>query len=100
MTDNESGLSDGGLQWMIEKLTGVGVFFSDVPAYPVKPDPAGTAHKRWVHPPWTFPGIPLGARKFPGGMPEDLSIAARVAPGNVVAESGENPPPYRPTNRP
>jgi len=100
MTNNESDLSDGALQWMIEQLTGVGVLFSDVPAYPVKPDPAGTTHKPWVHPPWNLPGISLGARSLPKGMPQDPSIAARMAVGDVVAEPGEPPGLYRPTNRP
>jgi uncharacterized protein (DUF2235 family) len=99
-TNNESGFSDGALKWMIGQLLVAGVLFADIEGDSIKPDPAGTAHKPWAHPPWTLPGVPLGARRFPSGMAEDPSIAARMAAGNVVAEPGEAPAPYRPTNRP
>ena len=100
MINNESGLSDGALKWMIDQLTGAGVLFSSAQAYLIKPDPAGPAHKPWAHLPWTLPGVSLGPRNFPKGLPEDSSIAARIAAGNVVPEPGENSGPYRPTNLP
>jgi uncharacterized protein (DUF2235 family) len=100
MINDESGLSDGALKWMIDQLTGAGVLFSSTRAYPIKPNPGGPAHKPWAHRPWTLPGVLLGARNFPKKMPEDSSIAARIAAGNVVAEPGENPGPYQPANRP
>jgi uncharacterized protein (DUF2235 family) len=100
MINNESGLSDGALKWMIDQLTGVGALFSSAQAYPIKPNSAGPAHKPWAHLPWTLPGVLLGARSFPKQMLEDPSIAARIAAGNVVAEPGENPAPYQPTNLP
>lgn len=100
MINDESGLSDGALQWMIDQLTGVGVLFSSAQAYPIKPNPGGPAHKPWAHLPWTLPGVSLGARNFPKKILEDPSIAARIAAGNVVAEPGEDPGPYQPTNRP
>lgn len=100
MINNESGLSDGALKWMIDQLTGAGVLFSSTQAYLIKPDPAGPAHKPWAHLPWTLPGVSLGPRNFPKGLPEDPSIAARIAAGNVVSEPGENSGPYQPTNLP
>ena len=100
MTNNESGLSDGALQWMIKQLSGSGVLFSGASAYPILPDPAGTAHKPWTHLPWNIPGVALGSRSFPKGMAEDSSIAARIAAGKVVASPGEAPSTYNPSNRP
>jgi uncharacterized protein (DUF2235 family) len=97
---NESGLSDVALQWMIRQLTGAGVIFSDSPQCTITPNPAGTAHKPWAHAPWTFPGVQLGPRKLPAGMPKDPSIAARKAAGNVVAEPKEKSGPYEPGNLP
>jgi Uncharacterized alpha/beta hydrolase domain (DUF2235) len=98
--NNESGLSDGALQWMIEQLAGVGVLFSAPLPHDVKPNPAGTAHKPWVHVPWTLPGIPLGPRHFSDGMSVDSLVMARKAAGNVIAEPGEHPTPYQPNNLP
>ncbi len=100
MVNDESCLSDGALKWMIDQLTAVGVLFSSKQGYPIKPDPAGPAHKPWAHLPWTLPGVSLGPRTFPKGLPEDPSIAARMAADNVVAEPGESPGPYEPKNRP
>ena len=98
--NNESGLSDGALKWMIGQLTGAGVLFSDSPQYQIKPDPAGTAHKPWTHKPWTLPGVQLGPRTFPAGMQVDPSIAARKGAGDVVAEPGKIAGPYDPGNLP
>lgn len=66
--DNESGLSDGALDWMMLMLGGngsEGLLFSDEPEYIPKPDPTGTSHAPWKHSPWTLPGILLNARQFP-----------------------------------
>jgi uncharacterized protein (DUF2235 family) len=97
---DESGLSDGALQWMIGQLSGVGVRFADSPDCAILPNPAGTAHKPWAHAPWTLPGMSLGPRRFPAGMPIDPSVTARMAAGKVVAEVGEEPGPYAPPNLP
>ena len=96
----ESGLSDGALKWMLEQLSGAGVIFSTASPYVFQPKPGGTAHKPWAHAPWTLPGISLGPRSFPIGMPADPSIAARKAAGSVVAEPGDPSGPYNPTNLP
>jgi uncharacterized protein (DUF2235 family) len=93
--NQESGLSDGALRWMVGSLKGCGVVFSDENAYPSSPNPAGVAHKPWKHGPWKE-----AAREFPDGMHQDPSIAARMAAGNVVADPGEPPAPYVPTNLP
>jgi uncharacterized protein (DUF2235 family) len=100
MVNSESGLSDIALQWMVDQLSGAGVKFSGSPAYPVKPDPLGTAHKPWKHAPWNLPLASLGDRSFPAArMLKDASIATRMAV-NVVAEPGEPPAPYSPKNLP
>jgi len=100
MTNDESGLSDGALKWMIDQLTNVGVLFSSTQAYLIKPNPNGVAHEPWAHLPFNLPGVPLGPRKFPKEMSEDPSIEARMAAGNVVPEPGKAPAPYEPMNRP
>jgi uncharacterized protein (DUF2235 family) len=94
---DESGLSDGALKWMVEKLSGAGGLFSGATPNPV---PAGTAHKPWAHAPWNLPVFPSGVRQFPTGMPVDPSVTARKAAGPVVADPGEAPTPYEPKNLP
>jgi uncharacterized protein (DUF2235 family) len=98
--ERQSGLSDGALQWMMGRLTEAGVSFVDTPPAPIaiNPDPAGTAHKPWTHPPFNVPTIFVGKRSFPKGMPMDPSIAQRMAAGDVIAEPGEAAAPYRPGN--
>lgn len=56
--------------------------------------------KPWTHLPWNLPGISLGNRSFPKGMPQDRSLAARMGVASVVAEPGEKPLPYMPANLP
>lgn len=48
----ESGLSDGALQWMTERLTEQGVRFKDTPPMPVRPDALGPSHGPWDQLPW------------------------------------------------
>ena len=98
MANNESGLSDGGLHWMIEQLTANGVRFSKVQPFAIAPSHSGVAHKPWVHSPWNFPGVSLGPRRFPRGMERHPSIAARIAAGNVISEPGEDGTAYNPLN--
>lgn len=90
--NNESGLSDGALKWMIEELKSVGVEFTQNCLANIKPNPAGVAHKPWMHKPWT--DLPTAKRIFPPDMLPHESYAARKAAGNVVAEPGETPAPY------
>jgi len=96
----ESGLSDIALEWMQGQLAQVGVCFKPEWAAGLQPNTAGTAHQPWAKLPWTLPGVPLGPRSFPAGLPTDSSIAARMAAGPVVAELGNPPQPYNPTNLP
>ncbi|WP_291992347.1 DUF2235 domain-containing protein [Candidatus Accumulibacter sp. ACC003] len=100
VANHESGLSDGALQWMLDRLQATGVLLASAPAWPIAPNPAGTAHQPWQHRPWTLPGVSLGARSFPPGTPADPSIAARRGAGKVVAEPGEAARPYQPANLP
>ncbi len=99
LANGESGLSDGALRWMIDQLRGE-LFFSDPLPFPITPNPAGTAHKPWVHPPW--PVFPSGVRDFSGaaGIQQDPSIGARTGGGKVIAEPGEEPADYLPKNLP
>lgn len=92
----ESGLSDGALAWMVENLEAQGLTFREAPL-PV-PDPGGVAHKPWAHGTWT--ALPTAPRVFPAGLALHPSVAARQAAGPVVADPGEPPAPYRPTNLP
>ena len=96
----ESGLSDGALKWMQDQLAPLGVSFKTGWSEGILPDAGGTAHQPWSHLPWTLPGVSLGARQFPAGLPRDPSIAARMAAGSVVAEPGAAPAAYKPTNLP
>ncbi len=102
MTDRQSGLSDIALQWMMDRLTEVGVSFVDKPPSPlvIEPDPAGTAHKPWTHRPFNVPTVFVGKRKFPSGITMHPSIAQRMASSAVVAEPGEAVGPYAPDNLP
>ena len=55
----QSGLSDLALDWMTQKLAGVGVLFVKPPAGPLDPARFGQA----FHTPWTKPPFNLGARQ-------------------------------------
>lgn len=99
-TNNECGLSDGALQWMIARMRETGVRFFATPPLAIRPDPAGVAHKPWLHFPFNVPTLLVGEREFPTGIAVDASVQKRMAAGNVVAEPGEAPAPYHPTNLP
>lgn len=96
--NNESGLSDIALEWMVEQLKNVGVRFNQPIYTPFAPNPKGVAHKPWKHPPFNLPGK-TAPRNLKGiGIPGHPSIQARQTAGPVVAEPGEPPTPYAPTN--
>lgn len=91
-TNNESGLSDIALNWMVDNLKGVGVLFDP---YPSAPDAAGVAHKPWAHSPWDNKKLfPHNPRKGLEGIAEHPSVAARRAASPVVADPGAAPTPY------
>jgi hypothetical protein len=98
--NGESGLSDGALKWMAERLAPVGVRFDAAWLGAIKPIDSGTAHQPWAKRPWTLPGVPLGPRTFPGDLAPDPAIARRKEAGPVVAEPGTPPAPYNPGNLP
>jgi uncharacterized protein (DUF2235 family) len=100
MSNNESGMSDGALQWMMDRLAGDGVLFHDAPPVPIVPDPSGIAHKPWEKPPFNIPTIFTGRRVFPPGMALDASVQKRLALASVVAAPGEMGGPYQPDNLP
>ena len=98
--DNESGLSNGALLWMVDQLKGVGVQISDSIAVSNKADAGGVAHQPWRHKPFDLPGK-AHPRDFSGmTVQEHSSIAQRMALPSVVAEPRESPSKYNPTNRP
>ena len=97
---SESGLSDGALRWMQDQLANVGVRFQAGWAEGIQPLAAGVAHQPWAKLPWTLPGVALGARGFPMAMPMDSSVTQRKAAGPVLAEPGQAPATYDPSNLP
>lgn len=98
--NNQSGLSDIALEWMVEQLKTVGLRFNQPIYTPFAPNPKGVAHKPWQHPPFNVPGKARPRNLQGSAIPEHPSIQARMKAGPVVAEPGETPTPYAPTNRP
>lgn len=98
--NNESGLSDITLDWMVEQLQTVGVRFTHPIYTPFAPNPKGAAHKPWQHPPFNVPGKAKSRNLKGGGILEHPSVQARMVAGPVVTEPGEPPAPYAPPNRP
>lgn len=93
--NNESGLSDGALQWMIQQLVTQGVFFADT-IKNIKPDPTAPAHREWDRVAVTG----LGVRKFESrfGVLAHQSVADRKKAAAVVHDIGEAPRKYNPSN--
>jgi uncharacterized protein (DUF2235 family) len=100
MSNGESGLSDGALQWMIERLAESGVSFLDTPPIPISPDANGIAHKPWSHFPFNVPTVFVGKRSFPATVTFHPSVQKRMSAGHVIGEPGEAPAPYAPDNFP
>ena len=92
--DSESGLSDGGLQWVVEELTQLGVAFAAEPAVTLKPDACGTAHAPWAQAPWTL--LPNGHRAFPPGLAVHRSVVERLAGADRLRAAGQ--PVYNPAS--
>lgn len=99
MTNQESGLSDLALEWMVNNLAGEGLQFA-TGVIRLNPSATTTAHKPWMHLPWNLPSFHKGPRSFPRGMSENPAIGTRMRARKVVAEPGEEAALYRPTNRP
>ena len=92
----ESGLSDGALAWMQERLAGQGLRFAGTPAWVPAPAAGGPAHRPWAHFPWTH--LPTGARVLPAGLGLHRSVLDRMAAGPVAPEPGVAPEAYAPAN--
>ncbi len=99
-SNNESGLSDIALEWMIKNLVDVDVAFSQDKVKQITPDPGGVAHKPWEELPWTLPIFKSAPRTFPSHLKEHPSIEQRAVMDKVVAHPGKPAGQYKPTNRP
>jgi hypothetical protein len=95
---NESGLSDGPLEWMTNRLSGLGVKFHAPQQVPLASDSKGAAHKPWMHIPWTASRPKPRPRKIPAGLTLHESVLARMKAGPVVGEPGTRAALYRPMN--
>lgn len=93
-TDNQSGLSDGGLQWVIAELAKLHVAFGAVPRFAPNPDACGVSHQPWTQPPWNL--LPKAPRVFPAGLALRQSVLDRLIGGPALSRSGQAP--YNPPN--
>ena len=90
---NECGLSDGALQWMIDRMLGVGVRFESIAHH--APNPKGVAHRPWLGAAYTLQ--PKASREFPTGLALSQSAVDRINAGAVPVEQAPDAP-YRPNN--
>src|SRR6185437_4148334 len=90
--NEESGLSDIALQWMVERLEARGVQFKGLRP-PFAPLASGVAHQPWRHPPWNL--LARSVRELKG-LATHPSVAARRAATSVLADPQAAPAPYRP----
>ncbi|HWI41259.1 MAG TPA: DUF2235 domain-containing protein, partial [Verrucomicrobiae bacterium] len=89
----ECGLSNGGLQWMIDQLKTVGVTFVSE-ALPAS-NPGDTAHMPWKGKPYI-----TGKREFPEEFTAHATVGERIRAGAVKPDPTEEPEEYDPPNRP
>ena len=94
--DNESGLSDWSLRWMIDRLAPLGVVFAHPLAWVPQPDARGVAHQPWVDLPWNL--RPTGPRHFRAGLFVGQSLVDRLAAGPVQFAPGLPAAVYAPGN--
>jgi glutathione S-transferase len=94
--NEESGLSDAALRWMMEKLYGAGVLFADPVPIDIKPNAAGKAHMPWINPPWTK--MSIVNRKFPKGLEIHPSVEKRKKSGKVFPDPSKPSAKYNPVN--
>lgn len=95
-SDDESGLSDRTLAWMIGQLSPLGVLFAATPTITPHPDPRGIAHEPWLRLPWDV--LPRGPRAFPAGLCLSQFVIDRINGSPVVAQPQTAAAPYAPTN--
>jgi uncharacterized protein (DUF2235 family) len=93
--DNESGLSDVALDWMMRELKNIGVRFSDKQPIPVVRDHAGCEHRPWEY--GIFKAFGSGIRELPSSLQLHESVLKRWVAGNVPVQGGRESL-YRPSN--
>ncbi|MGZ4979654.1 MAG: phospholipase effector Tle1 domain-containing protein [Methylobacter sp.] len=100
LANNESGLSDITLQWMAKHLQDAGVRFTTPICQGFHPDPLGTAHQPWRHPPFNLPGS-LQPRDFTKAWVTTGHPSINERMGKlVIHEPNTSPIPYAPKNWP
>lgn len=87
---DESGLSNGALIWMTNRLASTGVLFARMP--PGQANACDIAHR-----PWAKSAYATGLRAFPPTLQLSQRVVQRLA-ATSVAVQGEEPQPYRPAN--
>jgi uncharacterized protein (DUF2235 family) len=91
----ESGLSDGALHWMIDRLKTLEVSFADPLPLMLAPDALATAHQPWRKVPWNV--LRHQPRDGLKGLPRDGSVGKRW--GQLVRPDPDAPhEPYGPPN--
>ena len=85
----ESGLSDCALQWVVDELTARGVAFSPTPTVKLEPDACGVDHAPWDKVPWNL--LPNGQRAFPAGLAVHRSVVERLAGADRLRAAGRAP---------
>ncbi len=92
-SNNESGLSDGTLQWMIDSMMSAGVQFGTIVQH--VPNAMGVAHQPWLAAAYVLQ--PRAKRQFPPGLALSQMVVDRVNAGVVPIESAGTAL-YRPIN--
>jgi hypothetical protein len=94
--DDESGLSDCSLAWMMKKLRELGTLrFAHPPGSEPSPNPLACGHASHLRGLWRL--LPSGLRKLPSGLRLHQSLVRRI--GQVVFDgSSDAPVLYRPQN--
>jgi Uncharacterized alpha/beta hydrolase domain (DUF2235) len=96
LSGNESGLSDGALEWIGRELRILGVRFATPPRVGPTPDPAGVAHQPWNEPLWK--GLPRRTRALPAGLGLSKSVIDRINAGSVKPDPAAVAAAYSPTS--
>jgi uncharacterized protein (DUF2235 family) len=86
----ESGLSNGALIWMTNRLASTGALFARMP--PWQPNPCDIAHR-----PWAGSIYATALREFPPTLGLSQRVVQRLAAQTVPVE-GQEPERYRPAN--
>lgn len=92
---DESGLSDGALQWMCEQLATQGVLLRPTPLPGLAPNALGPAHQPWTEPIWQH--APHALRDTLKGLPPSSSFMQRLGQW-AAAAPGLTASPYEPAN--